>query len=100
MKLDEIKRLEIDALARAIRLCYPIETQPLAVLEAGCGNGQNCVALAQIFPQCEFDGFDYIEKMVDSARLLATQNNVSDRTYFKVGDMLDLSNANIRAFYD
>jgi SAM-dependent methyltransferase len=95
-----IKRLEIDALARAIRLCDSNETLTLDVLEAGCGNGQNCVALAQIFPQIRFDGFDYIEKMVDSARLLATQNNVSDRTYFTIGDMLAVSNAKIRDCYD
>ena len=44
-KTATIKQLEIAALARAIRRSG-IDDCQRTVLEAGCGNGQNCIALA------------------------------------------------------
>jgi SAM-dependent methyltransferase len=98
-KTGTIKRLEIAALVRAIRK-NGMEGRQRTVLEAGCGNGQNCVALAAEFANFKFVGFDYVEAMVQSARLLAESNRVADRLSFVVGDMLDLAKCNLADSYD
>lgn len=99
-KTNTIKALEVDALARAIARHGTNNNAAARVLEAGCGNGQNCVALAKLFPNLEFDGFDYIEKMVSSARELANQAGVSERTKFSMGNLLEIFSSDIRGPYD
>jgi SAM-dependent methyltransferase len=99
-KTPTIKALEIDALTRAIAAVGNSMNERLRLLEAGCGNGQNCVALAQEFPNSQFDGFDYIEKMVESARLLAEQKGVSDRARFTVGDLTNPMRGELTSPYD
>jgi SAM-dependent methyltransferase len=98
-KTATIKRLEIAALARAIRRAA-LEDRPCAILEGGCGNGQNCVALAKQFPQFTFDGFDYVETMVQSAQHLAEMSGCQDRTRFVVGDLLNILACDLRYRYD
>src|SRR5262249_1850546 len=56
---SSIKRLEIAALHRAIeRVVLP--SSEASILEIGCGNGQNLVALAKIFADqsCDWAGVD------------------------------------------
>src|SRR5215475_7469563 len=77
-----IKELEIAALARRIA-SLPSD---LMILEAGCGNGQNCIELAKRFPQSRFYGFDYIPEMIDAAK----KNSFGLRVWFTVADLLDL----------
>jgi SAM-dependent methyltransferase len=98
-KTPTIKCLEVAALARAIRR-GAMDNRQRSVLEVGCGNGQNCVALAGEFAAFEFVGFDYVDAMVQSARLLAERNGVADRTRFVVGDMLDFSRCDLADSYD
>lgn len=61
-----IKALEIDALARAIKSVTGAG-KAFTALEAGCGNGANCIDLAERFPEARFEGFDYVAEMVDAA---------------------------------
>lgn len=85
-KTPTIKRLEIAALARSL------ERAELAsgarILEAGCGNGRNCLELASMFPDARFTGFDYVPEMIEAARAgqaaLGTENIT-----FLVGDVRD-----------
>jgi len=87
---ETAKILEIDAFYRRIRdICLQdlnIET----VLEAGCGNGYNCIELAQRFPDLRFYGFDYTQEMIEMAQIRANAHGVQDRCRFVVADLLDL----------
>lgn len=68
------KRMEIDALRRTFhKILHPeIKT----VLEVGCGNGANTLALAKEFPDLQFTGFDYVQEMIDDAQEQNTQPNL------------------------
>lgn len=61
------KGLEVDALRRTFARIGAEAGRPLCVLEAGCGNGHNCVRLAEAFPEWRFTGFDYVAEMVAAA---------------------------------
>jgi SAM-dependent methyltransferase len=79
---SSIKRLEIDALRRAIeRSSLPHNA---SILEVGCGNGQNIAALAALFENYSWTGVDYIPEMISAAR-----ENCPGQT-FLVGDVMDL----------
>jgi SAM-dependent methyltransferase len=98
-KTTTIKRLEIAALVRAIRRSG-MDYRPRKVLEGGCGNGQNCIALAGELRQFTFDGFDYVDTMVQSARSLAKTSGCHDRTRFIAGDLLDIAACDLAPRYD
>jgi ubiquinone/menaquinone biosynthesis C-methylase UbiE len=84
------KALELDALSRRFRNL--LRDIPAAnILEAGCGNGVNCVHLAKIFGQAHFDGVDFVDEMIAGASANARSGNVADRARFFVGDALKLS---------
>lgn len=93
------KVLELDALQRALTALAPATGQPLSVLEAGCGNGHNCLHLARIFPHWRFSGFDYVAEMVSAA--IATREaegvTASQLTFFQ-DDVLKL--AHVATTYD
>ncbi len=89
-KTATIKHLEIDAISRAFRLLGFADGKSRRVLEAGCGNGHNCVRLAQEFAGFSFHGFDYVPAMVDSARALAARHQVTDRCSFETGNLLEI----------
>lgn len=89
-KTSTIKYLEIDALRRALAKLGVADGREKHVLEVGCGNGHNCVALAQAMLGVAFDGVDYVPAMVDSATSIAMREAVGDRCKFFVGDMLKL----------
>lgn len=89
---SSIKRLEVDALRRAIEKTSAGRAGA-SILEVGCGNGQNIVALAGIFNKRGFTwiGIDYVPEMIESARLNATDKRITDHTEFLIGDVLQLS---------
>jgi SAM-dependent methyltransferase len=94
------KALEIDALSRRLGqlVAAPAKAR---VLEVGCGNGVNCVELAQQFSEAHFDGVDYIAEMVAAATENARNRNVADRIQFFVGDILQLDRvAGLESEYD
>lgn len=78
-----IKKLEIQAIIDAIKKYY--SQPPQLILEAGCGNGANCIALNQYFGST-LHGFDYIKKMVESAK----EQDKTGSIYFTSGDVTDL----------
>src|SRR5262245_10478870 len=89
---SSIKQLEIAALRRAIeRVTVPCSIE--GILEVGCGNGQNIVALAKIFAEQAFvwHGVDYVPEMVEAARKNAEAAGLTPRTRFMHGDVLKLS---------
>lgn len=79
-----IKRLEVAALARAIRAAGINENTPAEILEVGCGNGHNLLALNDLFPEARFTGVDYVPEMI-----YAAPKDAGIR--FEVGDALTLS---------
>ncbi len=82
------KVLEIAAFCRRFReLKIPAFA---SVLDVGCGNGLNCIALAKQFPQMRFYGVDYVHEMIDAARQNAKEHNVANRVHFALGDILHL----------
>src|SRR5262245_25201027 len=86
---SSIKRLEIAALHRAIgRIALP--SRGASLLEVGCGNAQNLVALAKIFSDASYRwiGIDYVAEMIDAARKNVEAARVSDRVQLFVGDVL------------
>ena len=94
-KASTLKLLEIDALSRTIGALHLAEHTAVKALEAGCGNGWNCVELARAFPTFRFTGFDYVEEMIDCARLNARTGEVEERVSFEVGNVLELDAARI-----
>ncbi len=80
------KVLEIAALCRWFReLKLPANAK---VLDVGCGNGLNCIALAKQFPQMEFHGFDYVHEMVIAAIKNAEEHQVANHVRFWLDDIL------------
>ena len=85
------KRMELDALERAFRRVVDDGRDGASVLEIGCGNGQNCLHLAETFPALRFLGIDYVGEMVASAQELKARSGLGDdRLRFMQGDVLKL----------
>lgn len=90
-KTSTAKALEIDALHRAISSIVKGSEEKVRVLEFGCGNGQNCLSLAKLFPTAAFVGIDYIPAMVQAANELKHQQGLSDaQLIFEEGNILDI----------
>lgn len=88
-----IKRLEIDALRRAIERVGL--SSSASILEVGCGNGQNIAALSEFFPRYSWTGVDYVPAMVSAA-----EKNAPKAT-FLCGDVLHLDRVpSLRDRYD
>jgi len=99
-KTQTIKKLEINALVSAIS---KTEIKSGNILEIGCGNGFNCLSLAKSFPEINFTGIDFVDKMVENANLLAKElpSFISSRLKYFVGDALDLvNNGSLLETYD
>jgi SAM-dependent methyltransferase len=93
------KALEIDVLTRHLRGTLT-RGATANVLEVGCGNGVNCFALAQAFPQFGFDGVDFVEEMIVAARERSAMEKTRAPRFF-VGDVLDLGKVqDLRPHYD
>lgn len=99
-KTPTLKMIEIDALARRIAAVGFGDT-PARVLEVGCGNGANCIGLAQVFPKLKIDGIDYVPEMVDAATKKAAAAGLGDRLTFRVGNALEVeADKNLAPAYD
>ncbi len=85
-KTSTAKVLEINAIWGRLKNENGLKT----VLEVGCGNGVNCVELAMRLPEHHFDGVDFVDEMVSSARSRAVENKVSDRIRFFEGNVVKL----------
>lgn len=100
-KTPTIKRLEIDALYRAIKRTHFVGMKDVDILEVGCGNGYNCFALSELLQDFNFAGVDYVPEMIENAKTL--QNKAIpkySRVTFKVADVLNLENEkNIKSQY-
>lgn len=97
-KGETAKLLEIDALKRAITPIAAAAKRPLKILEMGCGNGKNCLELAQHFSSAHFTGIDLIPEMITAARQSQQEQDIStDRLRFAEGNVLDFIQAQ---YYD
>lgn len=95
------KRLELDALVRRFTLILDGTDRAGAVLEAGCGNGVNCLELASTFPNLSVDGVDYIPAMVAAAEQNRAAAAHGDQVRFFVGDVLHMDDVQeLRPEYD
>ena len=97
-----IKRLEIDALYRAIKKTGLGSKKGVEVLEAGCGNGHNCFALSELLPNFKFTGLDYSKEMVKNANKAKESSSIKyPKVKFLLGNVLNLEkNKNIENGYD
>lgn len=66
-KTSTAKAMECDALVRAFRRVLGETPTSGRILEVGCGNGENCLFLAQNFPNLLFTGNDFIPDMIEAA---------------------------------
>lgn len=84
------KIMEIDALTRAMREIAQERGDSLNILEAGCGNGKNCLSLLDVLEHAHFTGFDFIPEMIDAANAVRLElpRNSADRLKFQTGDVL------------
>ena len=89
-KTNTPKVLEIDCFARAFKKVGYTPESSFTAMEVGCGNGHNCFALASLFPNAKFHGVDFIDKMIDNAKLIQSENGV-DNIEFSVGDVTKLN---------
>lgn len=99
-KAPNAKKLEINALANAIKKTKFGSRLALDILEVGCGNGYNCFGLSKLFPNFNFTGVDYVPQMISNA--LKTKNsNHYNKINFLVGDILELdSHDKLKEGYD
>jgi SAM-dependent methyltransferase len=89
-KTSTAKRLEVDALARALRRHGLGARAELSLLEVGCGNGHNLRALAEMFPNARLDGVDYVPGMIAAAEEWRAASPHAGRIALHVGDVLAL----------
>ena len=93
------KDLETNAIIRAIKKAGFNLDEKFSILEAGCGTGHNCVAIAREFRAARIIGFDYIPAMIDNANLLLEENKLQNVEY-KIADLLDKNHTNLKEKYD
>lgn len=83
-KCHSIKRLELEAISRHIDGLGGA----LTMLEVGCGNGYNGLALANRHPELRYLGLDFSAEMIGHAVAAVREapDDVADRVAFHVGD--------------
>ncbi len=59
------------------------------VADIGCGHGSSTILMAQAYPNSTFDGFDYHEGSIATARQRAEEAGVTDRVRFEVKPAAD-----------
>jgi SAM-dependent methyltransferase len=75
------------AVAAAARLCgAPARSAGYRLLEIGCGEGVNLMAMAQSAPDCAFIGFDLAPSAIARARTVAREAGL-DNVRFEVADL-------------
>ena len=88
-------------MVRSLRdMAYSTESSA-KLLEVGCGNGHNCIALAEAFPGFDITGIDYVERMVEMATINGSESTGSDRLSFYRGDVAALGEIRgLSPYYD
>jgi SAM-dependent methyltransferase len=59
------------------------------VADIGCGHGSSTILMAQAYPNSTFDGFDYHEGSIATARQRAEEAGVTDRVRFETKPAAD-----------
>jgi 2-polyprenyl-3-methyl-5-hydroxy-6-metoxy-1,4-benzoquinol methylase len=59
------------------------------VADVGCGLGASTILMAKSYPKSEFTGFDYHDKLIETAKQRAKDAGVSDRIRFEVAKAKD-----------
>lgn len=90
-KTPTIKQLEIFALKRALKRTGLTTKSEANILEVGCGNGYNCLGLANEFPGTSITGVDYIEEMVEHAKTIRDEAGLQKRVHYYQGNILELA---------
>ncbi len=91
-KASSAKMMELEALSRALSNIENLIGSKLNILEAGCGNGQNCLKLLEMHQAASFTGIDFIEEMIDAANSIKAEKHIRDEQLkFQVGNVLELS---------
>ena len=90
-KTNSIKRIEIFEISKAIIKILEIskkEEENLSILEVGCGNGYNAIAIKEMFKKSIVHGIDFSPEMISNAKKLLSEGviNNSDSIGFYVGD--------------
>jgi ubiquinone/menaquinone biosynthesis C-methylase UbiE len=91
---DDVHLRELEA-ATVVRWmkALPLPEHP-TVLDAGCGDGQSTLRVAEAVPTAEFLGVDFAENMIAAAqKRLQEKPAWKERVSFTVGDVLDLDPA-------
>ena len=96
-KTNSIKRIEIFEISKAISKILKIskkEEEGLSILEVGCGNGYNTIAIKEMFGKAEVHGIDFSPEMINNAKILLSQttNKNSNSIGFYIGDAKELNN--------
>lgn len=86
-KSSTAKQLEIHALTQTLSQFHQLD-DAFSILEVGCGNGYNCFALKNTFKNASITGVDFIEEMVEHAKVLNTELNTTIPFY--QGNVLEL----------
>ena len=91
-KTSTAKAMEWDAFSRALKEIDDSATRELKILEVGCGNGQNCFRLLELYPRAALTGIDFVPEMIDAANAVKSEKQIPDeRLRFLVGNVLELS---------
>ena len=89
--------MELDSLSRAFADIERTNGSELSILEIGCGNGQNCLSLLEVYPRASFTGIDFIEEMIEAANSVKAEKRIPDeRLVFQVGDVLEVYREEVR----
>lgn len=96
-KTNSIKRIEIFEISKAISKILDLskkEEEDLSILEVGCGNGYNTIAIKEMFNKSVVHGIDFSPKMISNAKKLLSETvlNKSDSIGFFIGDAKALNN--------
>ena len=75
-----------DALAAVPSVHDALSVPGAALADIGCGAGWSSIALAKAYPGASVQGFDIDDPSVDMASANATEQGVSERVSFTVGD--------------
>jgi 2-polyprenyl-3-methyl-5-hydroxy-6-metoxy-1,4-benzoquinol methylase len=59
------------------------------VADVGCGLGASTILMAKSYPKCEFVGFDYHDKSIETAKQRAKDAGVGERIRFEVAKAKD-----------
>ncbi|MFC1680854.1 class I SAM-dependent methyltransferase [Pseudomonadota bacterium] len=98
-KASTAKRIELNTLVKTVKSIQDSFSDEPKLLEIGCGNGHNLIALHERFPHFRLLGIDYIEEMIESAEKLRVERGISTESVeFRVGNVLNLEN--LSADYD